>query len=250
MRLRMILPVLTLLVAWELISRRGVVDKVLFPAPSQVATALAEMAMSGELWRDVQSSLSRLIAGVVFGVAAGVGLGLITGRIAVVSDIVSPVITLFRPLPPVAIIPLIIVWLGIGEPAKIFSIAFAVFFPVWLNTHAGARQIPQKYLWSAATLTRSRVRTFLLIIFPASLPFVTAGIRLGISVAFVMVFVAELAGASSGIGYEIATSHLSYRIDRMIAGLVVLGIAGALTDFLFVRGLYRACPWLKFTERP
>jgi ABC-type nitrate/sulfonate/bicarbonate transport system permease component len=156
---------------------------------------------------------------------------------------------MFRPLPPVAIIPLVIVWLGIGELAKIFSIGFAVFFPVWLNTHAGARQVPQKYLWSAATLTSSRSRIFLRIVFPASLPFVTAGIRLGISVAFVMVFVAELAGASSGIGYEIATSNLSYRIDRMMAGLVVLGTSGALVDFLFVQSVYRTCPWLRLTER-
>jgi ABC-type nitrate/sulfonate/bicarbonate transport system permease component len=249
MRLRMILPVLTFLLAWELVSRWGPVDKVLFPAPSQVVRALVEMAKSGDLWRDLEASFGRLIAGLALGVAAGLSVGLITGRINVVADLVSPVITMFRPLPPVAIIPLVIVWLGIGELAKIFSIGFAVFFPVWLNTHAGARQVPQKYLWSAATLTSSRSRIFLRIVFPASLPFVTAGIRLGISVAFVMVFVAELAGASSGIGYEIATSNLSYRIDRMMAGLVVLGTSGALVDFLFVQSVYRTCPWLRLTER-
>ena len=248
-RFRVLLPVLALFISWELMSRGGFVDKVLFPAPSTVAMALAEMTSSGELWRDLKASFTRLIGGVAFGVAVGIGLGLITGRMRFLSDILSPVITLFRPLPPVAIIPLIIVWLGIGELAKIFSIGFAVFFPVWLNTHAGARQVPQKYLWSAATLTHSRAKVFAKIIFPAALPFVATGVRLGISVAFVMVFVAELAGASSGIGYVIATSNLSYWIDRMIAGLVVLGACGALADYLFVRGLYRACPWLRFAER-
>lgn len=248
-KFRVVLPVLALFISWELISRGGFVDKVLFPAPSAVALALADMASSGELWRALTASSTRLIGGVALGVTVGIGIGLITGRNKVLSDILSPVITLFRPLPPVAIIPLIIVWLGIGEVAKIFSIGFAVFFPVWLNTHAGACQVPQKYLWSAATLTHSQAKVFTRIIFPAALPFVATGVRLGISVAFVMVFVAELAGASSGIGYVIATSNLSYRIDTMIAGLVVLGACGAMTDYLFVRVLHRTSPWLRLSDR-
>lgn len=249
-RIRLVLPILVLLGAWEFVSRTGLVDRALFPPPTIVSRALVDMARSGDLWRNIQASITRLLAGTAMGVLMGVVIGLITGRLRAVSDLVSPVITVFRPLPPVAIIPLIIVWLGIGELAKIFSIAFAVFFPVWLNTHSGARQVPQKYLWSAATLTRSKTRVFFRIVFPASLLFIAAGTRLGISVAFVMVFVAELAGASSGIGYEIATSHLSYRIDRMMAGLVVLGLSGAIADLLFVRGLHRTCPWLKLSERP
>jgi ABC-type nitrate/sulfonate/bicarbonate transport system permease component len=249
MRIRLIIPVLLFLLGWEVVSRSGMVNPALFPAPSRVWLALVQLVQSGSLGQDIAASSSRLIAGLLLGSTVGIGLGLLTGRMRFVSDIFSPLIGMFRPLPPVAIIPLVIVWLGIGETAKIFSIAFAVFFPVWLNTDAGVRQVPVKFLWSASTLTNSRAKVFFSVVLPASLPSITSGVRLGISVAFVMVFVAELAGASSGLGYEIATANLAYRIDRMVAALVVLGASGALADFLFVKGVYRACPWLKLSER-
>src|SRR5205807_8914 len=114
------------------------------------------------------------------------------------------------------------------------------------NTHMGAQQISPKLLWSASTLTRSRLTVFRRVIFPASLPFIVAGLRIGIAVAFVMVFVAELAGASDGIGYHIAIAQLSYRIDRMIAGLALLGASGALADYLFAQAASRKYPWMQF----
>lgn len=243
--IRFILPILVFLIAWELVSRSGWINAALFPPPSKVVLALIEMIRSGEMLRDIQASYLRLLLGLCIGAVVGVLLGLLTGRIKVVADIVSPLVQVFRPLPPVAIIPLVIVWLGIGESAKIFSIAFAVFFPVWLNTHLGAQQIPQRLLWSASTLTTSQLKIFLRVIFPASLPFIVAGLRTGIAIAFVMVFVSELAGASEGIGYEISVSHLAYRIDRMMAALAVLGASGALADYLFARGIVRSYPWLK-----
>lgn len=247
-RSQSVLPVLLLLATWELLSRSGAADPVLFPPFSKAILALVDMARSGDLARDIISSYSRMAAGLVLGSVVAIGLGVLTGRIRRIGAFVSPIVHVLRPLPPVAIIPLIIVWLGIGESAKIFSIAFAVFFPVWLNTHAGAAQVPRKLLWSASTLSRSRSRLLFQIILPAALPFIAAGLRLGISLAFVMVFVSELAGASQGIGYQIATSHLAYRIDRMIAALMVLGVAGAGTDLLFTFVLYRSCPWLRLLE--
>ena len=244
MRLRLLLPVALFLLSWEGVSRSGFMNAALLPPPSKALVALVEMARSGELFTDMRASYGRLLAGWVLGTVAGIVIGLVTGRLAWAADFFAPIIQMFRPLPPVAMIPLIIVWFGIGETAKIFSIAFAVFFPVWLNTHAGAVQIPQKLLWCASTLTRSKLKTFFQIILPAALPFISAGVRIGISSAFVMVFVSELTGASEGIGYQINTGYLSYRIDRMMAALAVLAASGALADFLFVKGMVRFCPWL------
>lgn len=246
--IRLATPILALLVGWELISRSGWVNSALFPPPTKVILALVEMARTGELFYDMRASYGRLLLGLSSGALAGVALGLLTGRFKPIEDALSPLIQLFRPLPPVAIIPLVIVWFGIGETAKIFSIAFAVFFPVWLNTHLGAGQVPQRLLWSASTLTASRVRIFWRVIFPASLPFIVAGVRIGIAVAFVMVFVAELMGASEGIGYQISIAHLSYRIDKMMAALAVLGASGAAADYAFAKGIVWKYPWLKFSR--
>jgi len=247
-KLRSILPVALALVLWEVVARAGIVDPVLFPPPSRVLAALVAMTANGELWRDIQASYLRVFVGLFSGAIFGVAVGLITGRVRAISDALTPLIQIFRPLPPVAIIPLIIVWLGIGEVAKFFSIAFAVFFPMWLNTHVGTRQIPQKLLWCASTLTRSRRTLFLRVLLPATLPFIAAGFRLAISVAFVMVFVSELAGASRGIGYAIQAANLAYRIDRMMADLFVLGASGALADIVFSMLLNRTCPWLSLSQ--
>lgn len=245
---RLSLPVIAFLLVWELVSRSGVVNVALFPPPTRVLSALIEMARSGEMLRDMRASYLRLVVGLCGGTVVGVSLGLLTGRVRSISEALTPLIQVFRPLPPVAIIPLVIVWFGIGEIAKFFSIGFAVFFPVWLNTHLGAQQVPQRLLWSASTLTSSRSKIFWRVIFPAALPFTVAGLRVGISIAFVMVFVAELAGASEGIGYQISTANLAYRIDRMIAALAVLGASGAIADYLFTKGFLRICPWLKFSQ--
>jgi ABC-type nitrate/sulfonate/bicarbonate transport system permease component len=232
---------------WEALGRSGIVSSSLFCPPSKVLAALAEMALSGELLRDVKVSLGRAMAGLFVGSSTGIVIGMLTGRVERLNDFLSPVLELFRPLPPVAIIPLVIVWFGIGEPSKVFSIAFAVFFPVWVNVHTGAKRVPPAFLWSAATLKLGRIRTLLLVIFPSALPFVIAGFRTGIALSFVMVFVSELAGASSGIGYQISVSHLAYRVDRMMAALLVLGIAGSIVDFLSIRLVYAMFPWLKIS---
>ncbi len=246
--IRLSLPIFALFVVWELVSRLGVVSAALFPPPSRVLVALFDMLSSGELLRDMGASYARLLVGLGGGAAVGILLGLLTGRVKAAADLLTPLVQLLRPLPPVAIIPLVIVWFGIGETAKVFSIGFAVFFPVWLNTHLGAQQVPRRLLWSASTLTRSRLKVFWKVIFPASLPFIVAGLRVGISVAFVMVFVSELTGASEGIGYQISTSHLAYRIDRMMAALAVLGASGALADYVFSKGVEWRYPWLKFSR--
>jgi ABC-type nitrate/sulfonate/bicarbonate transport system permease component len=243
------LPIALLLVLWEMASRTIVSNSALFPPPSRVATAFLVWSRSGELSRDLQASAWRLLVGFLGGGIAGIAAGLATGRSRIADAILGPVIQALRPLPPVAIIPLVIVWFGIGDGAKVFSTSFAVFFPTWINTHLGASSIPLEYLRSAQLLTRSKWARILYVVLPASLPFIVAGLRNSIAVAFVMVYVNELAGASSGLGYQISISHLAYRIDRMIAALAVLGAAGAAADGAFAVFVRVACPWMKAYRR-
>ncbi|MFH0860686.1 MAG: ABC transporter permease [Candidatus Altiarchaeota archaeon] len=229
---------------WQLASNSGLVNATLFPPPTQVAKSFLELASSGGLALHIKASMWRVLAGLSLGSLAGIILGLLTGRIKAIDQSLNPILQVLRSFPPVAIIPLVIVWFGIGETAKLFSISFAVFFPVWINTHAGASNIPERYLHATSTLTDSVIKKWLKVILHASLPFVVAGIRTGIGIAYIMVFVSELAGSSSGLGYLISVSHLAYRIDKMIAGLILLGFFGALTDYVFVSIVQRTFPWI------
>ncbi len=231
------------LIIWYIASSSGLVNKTLFPSPTEVLDSFIELAKSGELVLHTRSSLWRVILGLAIGSISGITIGLLTGRNLLIDDFLSPILNVFRSFPPVAIIPLVIVWMGVGETAKLFSISFAVFFPVWVNAHTGAANIPQHYLQAASTLTDSNIKVWYKIILPSSLSFIIAGVRTGIAIAFIMVFVSELAGSSSGIGYLISVSHLAYRIDRMIVGLFLLGFYGTLTDYVLRLSVRRFYPW-------
>ena len=233
------------LLIWEFGSRIEIVSPLLFPPPSIIARALLEWIMKGEFLRDVKFSYYRMIIGFCLGGFIGIVSGLLTSRIVYIDLCFSPIIQMLRPLPPVAIIPLVIVWLGIGDISKIFSIAFAVFFPVWINTHLGASNIPSVYLWSSKILCKSKITMVFKIFIPAILPSIVAGLRNAISIAFIMVYVSEIAGASSGIGYQISVAHLAYRIDIMMASLLVLALAGATSDYIFSKCVLFIFPWMK-----
>ena len=236
------------LCVWELLGRSGIFPKPLFPPPTRVAVAMFAMMRNG-LGLDILVSLERAAVGWMIGSLVGIVVGLITGRNATLDGYLSPIIQVFRPLPPVAIIPIIIVWFGIGDVSKLFSIAFAVFFPVWINAHLGAQKIPPSFIWGAKSLKADRMTIMRNVIFPGSLPFIAAGLRTGVAVAFVMVYVSELAGASAGLGYEINASYLAYRVDQMFAALIVLGALGYLADVGVEKGLYAVFPWLKYASQ-
>ena len=243
-KIYVIVPILIFTILWQFVSTSGFVNITLFPPPTKVFSAFMEIWNSGELFLHIKSSLSRVFAGLILGSLFGIFFGLLTGRIKIIDKTLSPLFHIFRSFPPVAIIPLVIAWMGIGETAKLFSISFAVFFPIWINSHIGASTIPIYYLRAASTLTKSISKIWLKVILPASLPFIVAGIRTGIAISFIMIFVSELAGASSGIGYLISVSHLAYRIDKMIVGLILLGFLGALTDYIFHRASKRFLQWV------
>jgi ABC-type nitrate/sulfonate/bicarbonate transport system permease component len=246
---RTFVAIFIFLVAWELLAKAQFVPAFLFPPPSRVFLAFVDLGRSGELFQDSQASLWRAVVGFLLGSSAGIGVALVTGRFEFANGYLSPIIQLLRPLPPVAIIPLVIIWFGIGEISKIFSIAFAVFFPVWINSHIGILEIPKTFLWSAQTYRISSFAVLWKVILPAALPFILAGLRTGIAIAFVMVYVSELAGASLGIGYRISVSFLAYRVDQMIAALALLGFCGAIADVLLTRLFWYLFPWIKFQSK-
>lgn len=239
-----VLGVIIFLIVWEIAPR--VVPGVnlqMFPPPSGVVGTLWDLVSSGELAGHAWSSLKRAILGFVLGSTIGVLVGLLTGRLELMRDLSDPVLHSLRSIPSIAFVPLAIVWFGLGEAPKVALITWGTFFPVWVNTFIGVRDVPNIYVRSAASLGASPTDTMLQVVLPAALPFVIAGLRQATAVAFVILVAAELVGASSGLGYLISFSHLVFRVDMMFVGLMALGALGFLADALFAAALYKIFPW-------
>jgi NitT/TauT family transport system permease protein/sulfonate transport system permease protein len=226
----------------------GLVNKVLFPGPVAVSRAFLVWARDGTLLLDIQASLKRVAMGWVAGGVSGIVLGLLSGRLAWANVSVGRIVNTLRAVPPVALVPLAILWFGISESSKVFLVSWGTFFPVWLNTHLGASNVKKSIEWSARSLGMDRYRLVFKVILPSSVPSIVAGLRLAIGIAYICVFVGELAGASQGLGFRIATASLVFRADLMLAGLVVLGILGAASDAAFLSLARRVLPWLRDLE--
>lgn len=239
-----VLGVLLFLLLWEVAPR--VVPGInlqMFPPPSHVVGTLGEMIASGELLKHMAVSLQRAVSGFMIGGSLGVLVGLITGQLVPVRNLLDPVLHGLRSIPAIAFVPLAIVWFGLGEMSKVALISWGTFFPVWLNTFIGVRDVPNVLLRSAASLgCRGRDAMFHVVL-PSALPFILAGLRQATATAFVMLVAAELVGASSGLGFLISFSHLVFRVDMMFVGLMALGALGFTADRIFVALLPRIFPW-------
>lgn len=239
-----LVPVL-LLAIWETCARAGFVSPIVLPAPSAVAVrwwqALLPAApyeagsylvwlFSGELVHDTTSSLGRVALGFLVGAGLGLPLGLFMGMYPRVYQLMNPLLQLLRPIPPIAFIPLAILWFGLGNPPAIFLIALGAFFPVLMNTIAGVRQVEPIYLRAAASLGARPAVMFRRVILPAAMPYVLAGIRIGIGTAFIVVIVAEMIAVNEGLGYRILEAREFMWSDKIIAGMVTIGLLGLAID--------------------
>ena len=230
---------------WELISRLGIYNANLFPSSIKVLEAFISMIYSGELFTDTYFSILRIILGFLIGSFLGVIFGVLSGRIKIFELFFGHIVNILRPIPPIAIVPLVMLWFGIGESSRIFLIAFGVFFPVWISAHDGVRNVRREYVWSAKSLGANDRQILTKIILPYATPFITTGLRVGIGIAFVVLVASELAGAYAGVMYKVSVSYLVFRADKMIAGLIWLGILGYSMDRLFVLSTKRLIQWYK-----
>lgn len=239
-------PVISLtivLAIWSLVAAIQLVPEAIFPSPWSMALAFMEMVESGVFLSDLSVSASRAAIGFVIGSTLGVALGVLTGRVTAIRTILGPFMTLLRPIPAIALVPIAIVWFGIGEGSKYFVISYTVFLAVWFNTHHGMEYIPEIYLRASRSLGTGRLREFFAVIIPAAAPHIFAGIRLGVALAFLSLVAAELSGASSGIGYRLQESRQYMRTDRMFALLIELGVLGAVIDTIVHRIGKRLVHW-------
>lgn len=231
-----------------LANRYSGINPALLPSPLEVGTALWHMFVSGGLLQDCMWSLRRVLLGVICGGLLGLLIGTVTGRVAVFDWLLSPLFNALRALPPVAMVPLVVIWAGLGESAKVFITSWAAFFPVWLNTHAGVASVNKLIIWAARSLGAEGSRLLFAITLPAALRQIIVGFRLAISTTLICVVVAEMTGAYAGLGYRLETSYLVFRVDRMLACMIVLGIIGIGFDRLFAIATSNMFPWIALSQ--
>ncbi|MGD0633644.1 MAG: ABC transporter permease [Beijerinckiaceae bacterium] len=229
--------------AWETLSRSGLVNPIMLPAPSVVLWSAWDLLKSGELVRHLTASLWRAALGFASGALLGIVLGIAMASAARLDSLMNPLVQMFRAIPSLAFVPIAIFWFGIGETSKIFLVAWGVFFPVWMNTYLGIRGTNPLLSRAGRSLGANGWRLLVFVVCPAALPFIIAGLRVSISIALVVLVAAELAGAAFGVGYLIQMSQAVFRVDQMFVGLLLLGIMGFLADQLFDRTVRALLPW-------
>ncbi|WP_371441668.1 ABC transporter permease, partial [Dietzia sp. HMSC21D01] len=229
--LRWLSPIL-LIVVWQIAGATGILPERILPAPQLIAESAIELLRSGELVDALAVSSVRVAQGFALGAVAGLVLGVIVGTSRYADAILDPPLQMLRALPHLGLIPLFILWFGIGEAPKVLLIALGVVFPIYLNTASGLRQIDPKLRDMATVFGFSRRQRLTEVILPSIAPQVLVGVRQSLAIAWLTLIVAEQLNATTGLGYLIMNARDYFRIDVIIVGLVVYALLGILTDAL------------------
>ncbi|TFW10730.1 ABC transporter permease [Massilia arenosa] len=241
----MVVPALVIAL-WQFVAMRGWVSPQALPSPLAVLEkwwayllplqpfdgqgSYIKWMFSGELIEDTIGSMYRVLAGFVVGGGLALPLGLLMGANPRVYAWFNPLVQLVRPIPPIAYIPLSMLWFGLGNPPAIFLIALGAFFPVLMNTIAGVRHVDGIYLRAARNLGAGGYTMFVRVILPASVPYILSGVRIGIGTAFIVVIVAEMIAVNNGLGYRISEAREYFWSDKIIAGMISIGLIGLAID--------------------
>jgi ABC-type nitrate/sulfonate/bicarbonate transport system permease component len=222
-----------LFVLWEVLADVHVIDTRFFPAPSSIAGTFKTLIMNGQLLANTTISLERLFFGFLLGAIPALIIGLTMGLYRPVRALVEPLIQGTYPIPKSAILPLILLIFGLGEPSKIVMVAIGVFYPVVINTVSGVLQIPKIYLDVGHNFGANRWNMFTTIALPGALPFIMTGVKLGAGLGLILIAIAEMIGAQSGLGYMIWNAWQILSVNTMYVGLIMIALVGfALTAIL------------------
>ena len=243
-----IIPLLLVLGAWQLASSTGLLPKSVLPSCFDVAAALGALVKSGEIFGHTGASFARAGAGFLAAVAGGIALGLLMARVRAVERAIEPILLLIFPVPKPAMIPLFMIWLGIGDFSKIAVIALACLLPVVVATFNGARSVDDMLLWSARARGTSEARLLWRVLLPAALPQIAAGVRTAIAIAIIVLVSSEFISAEKGLGYLIFSYGGVGADDAMLAVVIWLAALGYLLDRIYLAGLRRLMSWHAFAH--
>ena len=226
------LTALVVVSMWQAASGFGWVNELMLPSPARVSSAFMDLFREGEIWRHLAASLQRIVGGWVVGTAAGLILGFGMGISTVVRSSGVPFVSAFFPIPKIALLPLFILWLGIGEVSKLATIAFGVFFPTVVSTYTAIDSVPRNLIRMGQSFDLSPASITWKILLPGALPGILAGFRISSSIALILVVAAEMIGAEYGVGALILTAGHLMQTDRLVAGVLLLSILGVLVGAL------------------
>jgi len=232
-----------LIVFWQIASSLGWLSTRVLPAPIDVVKAAWNLTVSGELWTHVKVSAGRALLGLAIGGGAGLALGLLTGSVKFFETLLDSTIQMVRNIPALALIPLVILWFGIDESAKLFLISVSVFFPIYLNTFHGIRNVDPQLIEMGRTYGLSRWQLYREVILPGALSSILVGLRFSLGLMWVILIVAETISAQAGIGYLTMNAREFLQTDIVLVGILLYALLGKLAD-LFARGLEQW--WLRW----
>jgi NitT/TauT family transport system permease protein len=232
---------------WQAASSMGYVNPAVLPSPWAVvqkwieyllplqaydpaASSWLAWAVSGELIGDTLSSMYRVLVGFAVGAGLALPFGLVMGSSPRMYAWLNPLLQVLRPIPPIAYIPLAILWFGLGNAPAVFLIALGAFFPVLMNTIAGVRQVDGIYVRAARNLGVSQRTMFVRVMLPAAVPYILSGVRIGIGTAFIVVIVSEMIAVNNGLGFRILEAREYFWSDKIIAGMISIGLLGLAID--------------------
>lgn len=225
-----------LFLAWAFVSTSGWLPPGYLPSPLELlresGVLLKEGYKGATIYQHIEISLFRTLVGFALGVMLGVPLGLLTGFSRIGGALASPIMAFIRPIPPIAFIPMVVLYFGLGEVGKVVLIFWTSFNYVHVNAHAGAANVPIAYLRAAKSLGLSRWQQFTRIVFPASIPQIFTGLKVAMALSWAVVVAAELTGAQSGLGYMIADAALTFRIPVVFIGIALIGAIGLMLNLM------------------
>jgi sulfonate transport system permease protein len=223
---------LVLIGIWQLLASTGEINTTLTSSPAEVASAFWKLLTNGELTSNLVISLRRMLVGLVIGVPIGLGLGIVAGLSRLGEELVDSTMQALRVVPFVSLVPLFMLWFGIGESSKVALVAFGVAFPIYLNTYSGIRSVDAKLIEAARVFGLGRAGLIRRVIVPGALPSILVGLRYALGIAVIALVVAETIDANSGIGALVANARQFLETDIVFVGIVVYSALGLIGDFL------------------
>ncbi|MFY1660516.1 ABC transporter permease [Micromonospora sp. WMMD1274] len=234
---------LALAAIWETAPRAGLVDRVFLPPLSEVLAAWWELLRSGQLADHVGASLTRSLTGLALAVVTAIPLGLLIGWYRPLADLLSPLLEVFRNTAALALLPVFVLILGLGETSKIALVVYACSWPILLNTVAGVKGVDPLLIRSARSMGLNHLRLFQKVILPAAVPTVFTGVRLAGAYSILVLVAAEMVGAKAGLGYLVNYAQYNFAIPDMYAGIITISAIGLVVNQLLVAGERRFSTW-------
>jgi NitT/TauT family transport system permease protein len=236
--------ILTFIVLWEIAARLELVSTpAFFPPVSKVFVALAQEAVNGKLWSNIAISLMRSFLGFILGLAVAIPLGLAIGWFKAFGALINPLLQVFRNMPTLALLPVFVMFFGIGEPSKIIVILWGALWTTLLNTIAGVRSVDPQLVKAARAMGTGSIRLFGSVVLPAALPFIFTGVRMSATFSILILIAAEMMGANSGLGYAMFFYQANFKIPQMYAYIIVMAVFGTTINFVLEDVERRSFRW-------